>query len=135
MKYLRIAFLALVANASIAQAQSWQWAQETLGKQRPNSSAPDIDRSGNVYVTGGFSDSISFGTISLHSPRTTSIFLAKYDANGRVLWATVAASCSAIRVTGIDVDNNNEMSIVGQFLTRGLFWWGRCRYADVTRRL
>ena len=44
------------------------------------------DLSGNIYVTGVFSDSLKFGATTLYSG-LGSIFIAKYDSNGNVLWA------------------------------------------------
>lgn len=102
-------------------AQSWQWAQQTHGNLKSNSSALDVDRLGNVYVTGSFADSISFGTTTLRSDRATAIYLVKYDGNGSVIWATIAATGGTLRVTDIDIDNSSNISIVGQFLERGYF--------------
>jgi gliding motility-associated-like protein len=45
------------------------------------------DVSGNIYVTGYFSDSVSFGPHILVSRMQGSSFLIKFDAGGNVLWA------------------------------------------------
>jgi hypothetical protein len=44
------------------------------------------DRYGNVFVTGDFYDTITFGAYTLRSGHNN-IFLVKYDSNGNVLWA------------------------------------------------
>jgi len=45
-----------------------------------------VDGAGNIYVTGGFLNNMTFGSISLNSS-AGSTFLAKYDPNGNVIWA------------------------------------------------
>ena len=46
------------------------------------------DAFGNVYITGGFQDSLSFGSTTLtNSFIAGDIFLAKFDQNGVPLWA------------------------------------------------
>jgi hypothetical protein len=44
------------------------------------------DAASNVYFTGYFADSVSFGSNVLYSP-TASAFLTKYDSTGKALWA------------------------------------------------
>ena len=51
------------------------------------------DKLGNIYVTGLFFDTITFGNISLFDiDSAADMFLAKYDTGGNVLWATSAAT-------------------------------------------
>lgn len=52
------------------------------------------DKSGNVFITGQFEDTISFGSYSLTSPYTYSAFLVKYDTSGNILWATQSTAAS-----------------------------------------
>ena len=69
-------------------------ANVTWAKSAGNSTGDDITNaiavapSGNVYVTGTFtSPSFSIGAFPLTKSGHTSLFLAKYDAAGNVLWA------------------------------------------------
>lgn len=45
------------------------------------------DKNGNIYVTGSFQSSATFGNILLTSTGVDDIFLAKYDPQGNCLWA------------------------------------------------
>ncbi len=45
------------------------------------------DYSGNVYLTGGFNGTITFGTYTLTSAISSKMFLARYDVNGIFRWA------------------------------------------------
>jgi hypothetical protein len=56
--------------------------------------AVGVDASGNVYVLGDFSPNLTLGNITLSLPQASSahVFLAKYDAQGSVLWAKMAGS-------------------------------------------
>lgn len=56
------------------------------------------DKNGNSFITGFFTDTISFGSQSLYSKNAQNtngnIFLAKYDSNGNFVWAKQAKTPS-----------------------------------------
>ena len=82
------------------------------------------DLSNNVYITGSFGGSISFGTINLVSSfdgTNEDVFLAKYNSAGSVQWVEQAGSDSSnVFSFGNDVlvDNNGDVFITGQFNTQ-----------------
>jgi hypothetical protein len=53
----------------------------------------DLDNSGNIYLTGSFSNTVDFdpgaGTDSLTASSMSSIFISKYSSNGTYQWAKV----------------------------------------------
>lgn len=57
----------------------------------PNSIA--TDKNGNIFITGGFTDTVTFGSSTLRNIYNnrkfdyTNVFLVKYDSAGNVLWA------------------------------------------------
>jgi len=65
------------------------WAKQSEGIQSSGyATNVNADLYGNIYVVGYFgSDSISFGSYTLHNNGTFNIFLLKYDSTGNVLWA------------------------------------------------
>jgi hypothetical protein len=77
------------------------------------------DNNGNVFVTGFFcSASLTIGSFTLNGyGGAFSIFLAKYDSNGNVLWARTAdgtVSCDNYSY-GVATDNNGNCFITGNF--------------------
>ncbi len=52
-----------------------------------NGSAVGIDKAGNVYVTGNYSDTIIFDSDTLASKAAYNVFLVKFDSSGKVIWA------------------------------------------------
>ncbi len=81
-------------------------------------SATDV--SGNVFLTGVFSDSVSIGTTKLYTTATYGApFLAKYDANGNVLWAKqaiVPSKYSGGSGLGLATDASGNVYLTGSFL-------------------
>jgi hypothetical protein len=71
------------------------------------------DAVGNCYVTGGFRDTVFFGSFRLIANQYSNSFLVKYDPNGNVIWAKaslntmlsdfafgVSANLSGVYITG-----------------------------------
>ncbi len=81
------------------------------------------DKMGNVFITGYFIDSISFGGITLRTSFTSNtvndVFLVKYDSNGNVLWARQSEVPSAAPIissgTSVATDNSGNAYITGYF--------------------
>ncbi len=46
-----------------------------------------IDNNGNIYITGSFGNSVSFGDITITSTDEKDAFLAKISPDGNVIWA------------------------------------------------
>jgi len=75
------------------------------------------DKAGNAFVTGAFMDTVTFGALTLKSISST-VFLAKYDANGNMLWAKAAGLSSSTDAgvgNAVVTDNADAAYITGQF--------------------
>ncbi|HTA27864.1 MAG TPA: T9SS type A sorting domain-containing protein [Bacteroidia bacterium] len=75
------------------------------------------DDSDYVYITGGFSGTISFGSTILTNSNNSCAFLTKYDSIGNVVWAKSAtvkkrSSCYGL---GITTDHLGGIYITGDF--------------------
>ncbi|TAL63048.1 MAG: hypothetical protein EPN85_01080, partial [Bacteroidetes bacterium] len=91
---LLTAFLVLPTASCLLPAcfsqGTWPWAKQTLGGGTSGDKCRNIcsDASGNVYITGDFDSApmtIGSYTLTNNNPGS-SYYLAKYDANGNVLW-------------------------------------------------
>lgn len=94
--------------------ESTFWTQSGIG------TAIDVDGTGNVYLTGGFSDTVDFdpgaATQNLFSVGGTSdIFIAKYNTNGNYVWAYNIGSTSADVAYDIIFDGQSNVCITGNF--------------------
>lgn len=72
----------------ITKAQSWPWAKCTSGNGTEYGLSTATDTLGNVFTSNSFnSPTITIGTYSFTNTGGYSIYTAKYDSNGNVLWA------------------------------------------------
>lgn len=77
------------------------------------------DHLGNVYVTGVFHDTVSFGSFTLKDfGAYGEMFLVKYDANGNVLWAKQS---NAPNVFGAATGYSVTTDISDNVLVTGIF--------------
>jgi gliding motility-associated-like protein len=95
------------------------WARESVcasSSSRSVSSGVTTDALGNIYLTGYFSDTVSFGGYTLIQPGGNDIFIVKYDTNGNVLWAKQSiaqnGNCASF---SIELDKSNHIYISGGF--------------------
>lgn len=107
-------FLTFAANFTIAQ--SWE-RLITDGGSSGNEIFSDmhIDNEGNVYLTGSFSGSATFGNILLTSNGATDFFVVKYDSSGSLIYATSGGSPSSDLSNAIVSDNNGNAYITGLY--------------------
>jgi hypothetical protein len=80
------------------------WAKRAGGLNGDMARAVATDPSGNVYITGYYTDPITFGPFLLHNQSIGSdIFITKYDGSGNVLWAK--------SIGGTNMDVGHSISI------------------------
>lgn len=85
MKYtITLAIFFLVTHAF---AQSFNWVTPDGGYNEDRGFGVAADQNGNVYVTGFFRSTATFGNNTFISAGVQDIFLAKYNAAGTLLWA------------------------------------------------
>ena len=90
-----------------------RWAVSAGGQLDEYSTGIGLDRSGALYLTGSFQDSALFGTTLLTSQGKPSMFVAKFDDTGAVVWANKANGPAGVRGEGIAVDAGGNSYITG----------------------
>jgi hypothetical protein len=114
--YLTSVLVLSLIKTNFAQSLGWSWAKSAGSVSNDYSNATCTDANGNVYITGTFQGStIIFGNDTLHNNATgtLAVFVAKYDANGNVLWARSGGGSSYDYTYGICTDTNDNVFIEG----------------------
>lgn len=104
---------------------------DTLGNvlwaKNYGSSAGDIargvalDPSGNVYVTGFYSSSMTVQGVTVMSRGLFDVFLAKFDTNGTLLWLRSAGGAGSDIGHGVVVDSQGNVGLTGEFQSKATF--------------
>ncbi|MEM1391763.1 MAG: SBBP repeat-containing protein [Cyanobacteria bacterium P01_H01_bin.150] len=74
-----------------------------------------LDQAGNIYITGDFEDSITFGDTTLNSNGENDVFITKLDNSGDILWAQNLGGTSVDFGNNITVDEKDNIYISGNF--------------------
>ncbi|WP_181885161.1 SBBP repeat-containing protein [Pontibacter diazotrophicus] len=80
-----------------------------------------VDGSGNVYVTGNFFSSATFGATTITATRDEQVFIAKYAANGNLTWVKMAGGLGSCFTHDIATDNSGNLYLTGQFWLTATF--------------
>jgi hypothetical protein len=105
-----------------APAQTWQTAVALKSEPRGSRtashvSATAIDAAGNVYVTGYFESTVSFGATTLTSAGSTDLFVAKWsNITHAFVWAQRAGGSQHDEASGIVVQGAN-IYVTGFFVS------------------
>ncbi|GAB3171684.1 SBBP repeat-containing protein [Telluribacter humicola] len=98
-----------------------QWARNTGGPSSNSisgeiASGIAVDESGNVYVTGSFEGTGTFGSTSYGASGVNDTFLIKYTSNGDLQWARSLGFSPSLEVsTDLAVDKQGNAYITGYF--------------------
>jgi len=101
--------------AKLSPEGAWTWVISVGEKDFDEGKAVVTDASGNIYVTGYFSDKPWFGSTRLTSAGRDDVFVAKLNAAGQWQWAVRGGSSQFDVGNGIDLDANGNIYITGGF--------------------
>lgn len=90
------------------------WAVSGVGPHTDRGLGVGADPSGNIYVTGQFTDTVTFSNTHF-TPLYNAIFLIKYNSSGQEQWFTYAGGGTLNIANGIAVDNNSNIYLTGNF--------------------
>ena len=104
--------------AKLDPAGNWLWAVRAGDSFTDSGTGIALDGAGNVYVTGQFEGTASFGSHTLTASGDEDycdVFLAKLDPNGNWLWAIQAGGTYVDYGNSIAIDNAGNGYLVGDF--------------------
>ena len=92
------------------------WANNAGGISGDRGSGIGVDNAGKTYVTGIFTNTAFFDTITLNSPGSSDMYIVKYDVQGNVQWAKQAGAAGVWDYgLALDVDAWGNAYITGSF--------------------
>lgn len=105
----------LLLSSLFANAQHFEWVQQAGGIFIESGNGIVADASGNIYITGYFGDIATFGNKNLTSAGSSDVFIAKYNAEGQVVWAQRDGGSNIEYGEGIAIDASGNIYITGYF--------------------
>ena len=120
--------------AKLTSGGTYAWAVQAGGSGDDVSRGLAVDSSGNVFVTGGFQSTATFGTTTLTSAGISDVFLCKLTSGGAFVWARRAGG--SMDDSGMDValDSAGDPHLTGYFQSTAIFGsysLGSSGYSDV----
>jgi hypothetical protein len=92
------------------------WAKSAGGNTNDYGASVSTDGIGNLYVLGYFdSPSITFGSTTLTNTGSYDVFIAKYDANGSLIWAKSVGGTGDDKGNSITTDASDNVYVTGSF--------------------
>ena len=122
-------FIAKYSAAGIVQ-----WAVKAGGPGADRGYSIKTDDAGNLYITGYYYGTATFGATSISSVSSTQdVFIAKYDNTGTLIWVRSVGGTDSETGYGITPDNLGNVIVTGQF--KGTATFGSIVLTSVTNPL
>ena len=117
--------LVLLLNYStqrcLSDSYPFAWAKKAGGKTIDQAGGIGVDNAGNCYVTGTFTGTATFDTVSLTSSGGGDVFVAKYNSEGVLQWIRQAGGPGNDEGHAIAVDAVGGVYVTGFFTETALF--------------
>ncbi len=97
------------------------WAKNAGSAQGDIARSVALDGKGNVYVSGFFSGTMTVEGTTITSAGNFDVFLAKYMADGTLVWLKRAGGTGSDMAHGLKVDGAGNVVLVGQFQNTASF--------------
>ena len=114
--------------AKYAPDGTFAWVRQLSGTADEFSRGVSTDRAGNIFITGYFTDNVTFGTgsskVVLRTFGSNDGFLAKYAANGNFTWVKQFGGVGADLGNAISVDRNGNVFVTGSAAAGSVFGTG-----------
>jgi hypothetical protein len=89
------------------------WSKRFGGPGVAKPQAVAVDAKGNVFLAGGFTDTLSFGDVTLTASGGTDVFLAALDETGQTRWASRFGNGADQIANAVGVDARGDVTIAG----------------------
>ena len=111
----------IFVNKSTATGSSI-WSVKAGGRNQDRGKAIAVDKLGNVFVAGTFTDTAQFGNITLLADSgSVDVFICKLDSSGNFLWAKRYGGPRGDVVYDLCVDSRGNAIITGQYKAHANF--------------
>ena len=101
--------------AKLDSSGTFLWATQAGGKHTDTGRRIAVDSTGNLYVTGLFLETASFGATTLTSKGGQDGFVARLDKTGKFLWVRPIQGFQDDQVYGVALDSAGEIYITGYY--------------------
>ena len=115
---LALCVAAPLVAATPENAPAFEWATSAGGLKNDKTRAINIDREGNVFITGEATDEVTFGSTTVKGAGGMDFFLAKLDPRGRILWARMGGGSLVDRGYGVATDAAGNCYVTGHYQSR-----------------
>ena len=114
-----------------------QWAKRAGGIGSDRGLSIAVNGLGNIFLTGLFNGSATFGLGEANQTTLTSgggndIFLAQYDSSGALQWARRAGGSGTDQGVGIAADGLGNVYVTGFFFGSAIFGQGQASQTTLT---
>ena len=101
--------------AKLSSTGDWLWARRAGGSSADRARDIAVNASGDVFVTGYYHSTASFGETALSSAHDRDAFVAKLSPGGDWFWAVRAGGAAHCETYGIALDDSDNVFVSGNF--------------------
>ena len=97
-----------------------QWAKSGISSGADLGNAVITDNLNNVYISGSYSNTATFGSLSLTNSGGADVFIVGYNSSGTEIWVKSGVGTAADNGNGLTVDSLQNLYVVGQYLSTSM---------------
>ncbi len=91
------------------------WSYRAGGPMADYITGLTVDNEQNLVISGYFYDAITFGDTTIYSSGSSDVYMAKFDADGELLWVTSAGGSSSDQARSVSCDPDGNVLVSGSF--------------------